>query len=444
MIKSDWDIIVAGGGPSGVVAAVAAARGGTQTLLLEASGCLGGMATSGLVACWCPFTDGEKIIYGGLAEHIFRESKAAIPFVEESQIHGHIPFDPEHLKLLLDNLASQYGVTVLFNTQVAEVERENCHIKSITAANKAGLTRFHAKIYIDCTGDADLAHFAGAECYVGNPLDGSTMPASLCFVLSNVDTFAYEHLVGNTWGGFQSSPIWKILDSGNYPEVDSMHLCSNLIGPATVNFNAGHVYCNATDPLEKSRALHEGRRKAFVLHRALKDCSPEAFGNSFLASTAVSLGVRETRRINGEYELTLNDYLARRSFDDEIARNCYFLDIHQGKSFQQQCLTYKGWKKFIDDNQIHDERKYQKGESHGIPYRSLIPKGFNNLLVAGRSISCDRHVQSSIRVMPVCMSTGEAAGVAAFLAAGMPSPDSRGVDIHELRSILRKYNCVLP
>lgn len=155
-LNTDYDVIVVGGGPSGCTAAAAAARTGAKTLLLEATGSLGGMGTSGLVPAWCPFSDKERIIYRGLAETVFERSKALSPHVAPTDVDW-VPIDPEGLKRIYDDLMQEYGVTVLFNTFLCDVDAENGEVHAIVTANKAGFTAYSAKTYIDCTGDGDLA-----------------------------------------------------------------------------------------------------------------------------------------------------------------------------------------------------------------------------------------------------------------------------------------------
>ena len=173
------------------------------------------------------------------------------------------------------------------------------------------------------------------------------------------------------------------------------------------------------------------------IREALAEFVPEAFGRAHLAATGTLLGVRESRRIIGDYELSIEDYKACRSFDDEVLRNCYFIDIH---TTQEECN--------LDPRQAqhkHEERwlRMEKGESHGIPYRCLTPRGLTNVLIAGRSISTDHLVQSSTRVMPVCLAMGEAAGIAAAMAANT-SADVRAVNTDELRTRLKTYGAYLP
>ena len=433
-----WDVIVAGGGPAGCTAAIAAAREGARTLLIEATGSLGGSGTSALVPAWCPFSDKDKIIYRGLAETVFTAAKAGLAHVKPDALDW-VPINAERLKRVYDTLVTEAGVTVLFQTQLARVETRadasaTTEVTALLVANKAGLTALCAKVYIDCTGDADLSAWAGAPFQQGDAA-GETQAATLCFTLANVDSYAYQH--GGDLGWWNPrSPIHRIVDSGAYPEIPDKHLCCNLVGPGVVGFNAGHIWgVDNTDPASASRALIHGRLLAETYCRALAAHAP-AFANAFVASTGSVLGVRETRRITGDYVLTLDDYIARRSFPDEICRNSYFIDLHQ---------TQEEHKKKIDELQAATRfTHYGKGESHGIPYRCLTPLGLRNVLVAGRSISCERIVQGSVRVMPVCLAMGEAAGLAAALAARTPGHDVHAVDTSLLRERLREHGAYLP
>lgn len=431
-----YDIIVAGGGPAGCAAAIAAAREGARTLLLEASGCLGGGGTSALVPAWCPFSDKEKLIYGGIASRVFSEAKRGLAHVKPADCDW-VPIDAERLKRVYDDLVTEAGVKILFNTMLAHADTDDRgRVTAIFTANKAGLCAWRAKVFVDGTGDADLSAFAGAPFHKGNREGKQLMPATHCFLLSNVDSYGYQY--GPTlYGGNKESPVYRILASGKYPLIQDAHCCNNFVGPGTVGFNAGHVFdVDNTDPASTSAALVQGRRLAAQYREALAEFAPAAFGNAFLVSTGSQIGIRETRRIIGDYELTLDDYLARRSFPDEIGRNCYFIDVHQSKE--------KASRSF---DQLHQwERKsvrYEPGESHGIPYRCLTPRTLRNVLVAGRSIACEQAVQGSVRVMPVCLVTGEAAGMAAAHAASKDA-DVHAVDVDRLRTRLRAEGAYLP
>lgn len=414
-IDSDWDVIVVGGGPSGCTAAISAAREGAKTLLIEATGQLGGMGTTGMIPAWCPFSDGEKIIYRGLAEKVFLAAKEGVPHEPANKLDW-VAINPEQLMTVYDDLVCASGAKVLFFSRLADVEMASDDtIEAIIVANKNGLSAFKAKVFVDCTGDGDLAVWAGANYFMGNP-DEKVQRATLCFSIANVDTYGYMTNPNLYWEN-KDSPIHDALKSGKYPLIDQ-HSCNNLIGPSVVQFNAGHIDMkNATDPWQVSEAMVKGRKVAAEYLRMLKDYQPQVYGNGFIVKTASLLGIRESRRIEGDYIFTIHDWLERRSFDDEIGRNCYFVDIH-----------IPGY----------EAKHYGKGESHGIPYRILTPKGKKNLLTAGRCISADEEALGSLRVMPPALVTGEAAGMAAALAAKQSRPDVHQVDVDFLRKRLRE------
>lgn len=427
-----WDVIVAGGGPAGCAAAAAAARDGARTLLIEATGSLGGMGTSGLVPAWCPFSDKEKIIYRGLAEKVFTALKLRMPHVPANALDW-VPIEPEKLKRVYDDLVTEAGATVFFHTFLAAVDAdEDGRVKAVLVANKAGLQALGAKVFIDCTGDADLSAWAGAEYLKGSERDGELQPATHCFALGNVDEYAYRtgpYLHKDNG----ASSIYKIVESGKFPLIPDYHICNNLTAPRTVGFNAGHQWgVDNTDPASVSAALIHGRRMAEAYCTALAEAEPAAYGNAYVAVTGELMGIRETRRIVGDYVLSAEDYLHRRSFPDEICRNSYFIDIHGTENEE----------KTGDQSQVLHH--YGPGESHGIPYRCLTPRRLKNVLVAGRSISCDRRVQGSVRVMPVCLATGEAAGAAAAMALRLPGANVHEVDTGLLRQRLQEAGAYLP
>jgi len=430
-LVSKYEVIVIGGGPAGCTTAAAAARAGAKTLLVEQTGSLGGMGTSALVPAWTPFSDKKDMVYRGMAERVFNQTKAGMPHVRPTDMDW-VPIDAERLKRVYDNLVTEFGVDVLFNTFMSSVEKEDGRVKAVLLSNKAGLSAYTAKVFCDTTGDADLAAWAGAEFHLaddsGDP--NNFMPATHCFVLSNVDDYAFRTGPGMHAASPQS-PHHKIVQSGRYPDVPDVHMCPSILGPGTMGFNAGHVYAvNSTDPVSVSKALMTGRKIAAAFRDGLAEFYPSAFANAHLVQTGSLLGVRESRRIVGDYVLTLEDYVARRSFDDEICRNSYFIDVHAKvrEAFNDVKAAHK-WEETTF--------RYGEGESHGIPYRCLVPKNLSNVLVAGRSISAEQIVQGSVRVMPCCLAMGEAAGIAAAAAAKMEVPDTRKVDVQKLRADLK-------
>lgn len=432
-VMGEYDVIVVGGGPSGCTAATAAARGGAKTLLIEQTSSLGGMGTSALVPAWCPFSNKERMIYTGLAEEVFRASIASVKHIPKGQLDW-VPIDAEQLKRVYDELVTGAGAKILFNTFLSQVQTEDGRVTSVIVSNKHGLSAYTAKVFIDCTGDADLAYWAGAVAEVGDD-QGNLQPATHCFILANVDEYGYRNSP-NLHPHNPDSPIFKILEDGKYPEIPDTHACQNVVGPGCIGFNAGHVWpVDNTDPESVSVALIKGRKLAKAYRDALAEYMPEAFGNAFLVQTGALLGIRETRRIIGDYVLTLNDYMQRRSFDDEICRNSYFIDVHMAVASKSREAVEKSEGRTF---------RYNAGESHGIPYRCLTPKGLTNVLVAGRSISCERIVQGSVRVMPVCLSMGQAAGSAAAMAAQSEAIDVHAIDVAKLRDQLKQDGAYLP
>ena len=437
-LDDSWDVIVAGGGPAGCAAAASAAREGARTLLIESAGALGGAGTNALVPAWCPFSDKEKIIYRGLAEKVFKASKAGVAHVGGEDLDW-VPIDAERLKLVYDDLVTDAGASISFQTFLASVERAGDSVSALLVARKNGLSALRAKVYVDCSGDADLCAWGGAEVHKGDD-SGDMMPGTHCFVLTNVDEYAFRFIYGNgsrLHAGNPQSPVYDILASGRYQLIPDAHCCCSLIGPRTVGFNAGHLWgVDNTDPATVSPALRSGRKIARQYRDALAEFCPEAFGNALLMMTGSVIGIRETRRIVGDYVLTIDDYLARRSFSDEICRNSYFIDIHHALNDAKKNIAER-------TEGLNNPTRYGPGESHGIPYRCLTPRGLRNVLVAGRSISCDRIVQGSVRVMPVCLATGEAAGLAAALAS-QTDHDVHHVETDALRARLRAHGAYLP
>ena len=393
----NYDVIVIGGGAAGCGAAIRAARDGASVLLIEASGALGGMASGGMVPEFCPYTDGEKIIHHGIAEEILFKMKAVTPDPKEKL--DYCTIDAEWMKIFLDGMTAEAGVEVLFFSTVCAAERDGGRVTGVTVSNKAGLTEYRAKAFVDATGDADVCAFLGCEFEVGDR-DGLTQMPTLCFQMCGVKD------AGKPIEAMVREQLPKIIADEEFPRIDNDFFCAMKMADGVWGCNAGHV--RAVKPLDRmsiSAGMAEGRKKASEYLAALKKYMPEEFGGAYITVTAPLLGIRETRRIKGEYTITVDDYRMRRSFDDEIGRNSYAIDLHDVKHF------YKG------ENANEGYGKYGKGDSHGIPLHALIPVGTENLLVAGRSISCERAVQSSLRIIPVCFVTGEAAGAVAAVCA---------------------------
>lgn len=431
-----------GGGPAGCAAAIAAAREGARTLLIEQYGFLGGMGTAALVPAWCPFSDRQKCIIRGIGFEILEEMKAHMPHVPREALDW-VPIDPERLKQIYERRVIAAGGRVLFLTHFVDVLISNEStgertIESVLLHNKSGLQRVRARVVIDCTGDADVAVAAGAPFQKGGPDTGELQPCTMCFVLAGVDNARLQPWL---WADNGRNLLLKpsIAAAKAAGDLNILEEAANVAyqSPSTIGLNFSHVFdVDGTDAALLSRAMIEGRELIRHLTDFIRKYLPGC-ENAFLVTSGVQIGVRETRRITGDYVLTLDDYLARRSFDDEIARNAYYIDIHLSRREWERNLG-----RTIDwETKIH---QYQPGESHGIPYRCLLPRRIRNLLVAGRCISTDRAVQGSTRVMPNCLAMGEAAGCAGAWAAARHAGSVRGVDVAALRDRLRAVGAWLP
>ena len=432
------DVLVVGGGPAGCAAAIAAAREGADTLLVEQFGFLGGMGTAGLVPAFCPFSDREQIITRGVGLAVLEDMKAGMPHLDADALDW-VPINPERLKVVYERRVTDAGGRILFLTHfIDSVMGDDGQITSVIINNKSGLRRIGATVLIDCTGDADVALAAGVPCEKGDPATGELQPCTLCFVLAGIDN---QRLQPWLWADGGQNLLLKpaIAAAKAAGDLDILEEAANVAhqSTSTIGFNFSHVFdVDATNAEQLSHAHIEGRRLVSHLTNFVRKYLPGC-EQAVLVSSGVQIGVRETRRIVGDYALMLDDYFARRSFPDEIARNAYYIDIHLSKRAWEQ---HQG--KPIDwDAQTH---QYQPGESHGIPFRCLVPRGAENLLVAGRCISTDRPVQGSTRTMPNCLATGEAAGCAAALAARQHRGRVRDLDVQVLRARLRARGAYLP
>lgn len=421
-LLADSAVVVAGGGPSGVAAALAAARRGSEVLLLEQTGVLGGLATAGLVPMFAPSTDGERMIYQGIYAELVGEMcrRMGTPVNPASWQ----AIDPEILKRLLDELCEEAGIRVLFGVKVCESEVDSGRIRALWVATGQGLRRVTGRQFIDATGDGLLAMLAGAEFEFGDA-EGRTMSPTLCAQFANIDYETYEAACRE---GRSDRALWaEMLKAGTAPLVEHHFVCMKPVTATTASSNLGHIYgCDLATPDGLTRGYAEGRKIVRVFEKFYREHVP-GFEHAVLVSTASLLGVRETRRIRGEYRMTVEDFYARAEFPDEIGRCCYPIDIHSGsldRDAQKQV------------EEVLHRTRFGRGESYGIPYRAMIPVGLRNLLVPGRALSGDRAIQSSLRVMPPCFVTGQAAGIAAGLAG---NGDVRNIDLSRLRAELADW-----
>lgn len=414
------DIVVAGGGPAGIAASLAATRLGKSVILLEQTGSAGGMSTNALVPAIISRWDGVRTLCGNLCDSIVDECTREMGLPKSNP--GWQEVDAEILRRLYDRRLVEAGVKLYYMMRAADVVLKNGRIESLLVATQHGLRKVCGDVYIDATGDAAIAAFAGVPFDCGDA-EGQTMSPTLCPQFSNVDIKAYRT---SRAAGHGDRFFWHaLLERGEapLPEYHFVGVCS--YGNGTVSGNLGHIYgANTLDEKELTNAYIEGRKIAKIYHEFYRKHVP-GFEDSDLTQTAPLLGVRESRRIRGDYQLNGTDYRNRASFADEIGRFSYPVDIHSSTIDPEE-------QKRVEE--VIRAMRYKQGESYGIPYRTLLPQGVENLLVAGRCVSCDREIQSSIRVVPGCFITGQAAGAAAAMCSGS---NVRDVDIARLHDWLR-------
>lgn len=418
-----------------MAAAIAAARNGCRTLLVERAACLGGMATLAGVPAFGPFTDGEKDLIGGIGREILEALKTdgyQSPFYDRrpDRIEGidWYPVDPERLKLVLDRMILESGCDVLFHTVVTEAARSGDRISAVKVFHKGGYEWIGADYFIDCTGDGDLAAMAGAAWEYGDE-HGRVQAGTLCFRVAGVDVrrfIEYVEKEGET--GNLSVATGKAKRDGCFPEGEVKVGGMALQADGIAGLNFGHVYDLAPlDPWKMSRAEMEARAKLPELIAFLKKYVP-GMENCVLVESGPQLGVRESRRMRGLYTLTKEDYFNRADFEDSIARYSYPIDLHAA-------VPEEGAEK----EALYQNSCYKNGESYGIPYRCLLPEGIGNLIAAGRIISADRAMMSSVRIMCPCFATGQAAGTAAAIgvkAGGKQRLDQ--IDVKLLQRMLKE------
>lgn len=423
-LRKDVDVCVIGGGPAGVAAAVAAAKQGVRVFLAEAHTCFGGMGTAGMVPAFMTFSDGVNVVASGVGSEILQKLREAGGTGPDNDL----TIKPEALKKVYDEYILSHKVDFLFQTTLIGAECDSGVVSSAVFAAKSGIFAVKAKIYIDCTGDGDLAAMAGAEFEYGDE-NANLMPGTLCSAWDNVDWEKHR-----ACGKAPREFLPKAFEDGIFRVNDPHHPGMWRIGKHLAGGNIGHTFgLDSTNEKSLTEALIEGRRQLPEFKKFYRNYVP-GFENVELISSASLLGIRESRRITGDYVLNLQDFIASSSFDDEIGRYCYPVDIHISKP----CKDH--YAKFKKENKTFC---HKKGESYGIPYRILTPKKIKNILVAGRSVSSDRYVQSSIRVMPGCFITGQAAGTAAALASA-ENLNTRQISIKKLREKLIGIGAYLP
>jgi hypothetical protein len=444
----ETDVLVVGGGPAGLAAAWAAARAGAKVVLAERYGFLGGNATAALVTMFTTYYTrarrktrtqkftlypsdhgpGEPVIDGFLGQFVERlvQAGGAIPPSLET---GHtVPFDPEVFKMIAMDMMDEAGVKFLFHAFASGITGKN-RIDGIIFETKSGPLVINAKIVIDCTGDGDIGAWSGAPFAVGRDEDGLTQPMTLYFRMFDFDRTAFAAYVQGRpeqWQGVFG--LWDLVEQATKAKDLKLPREDILFFPTP---NEKEISLNCTrvtkvlgiDVWDLTFAEWQSRRQMRNITTFLRNYVP-GFAKSYNVQSGVNVGVRETRRILGDYVLTGKDILAAKKFDDVIARGTYPLDIHNPKG--------KGT----------ILKRLPANEAYDIPLRCLIPQNTKNLLVAGRCISGNHGAMASYRVMPICMATGQAAGVCAALAVKTKKPP-REVPVRDVQKGLVKQKADL-
>ncbi len=435
-----YDIIIAGGGMTGTAAAIAASRAGKKTLLIEQYGCLGGMATVGHVNPFMTYYRSQRAFPGqevtaGIFQEIldrleleseilteYREEDGSVP--KESKYKprlwpGNVGFDTEALKWILDDMVLEAGGELRFHTMILDAEMSEGEVKTIQTASKSGLETFTARLFIDTTGDADLGFRAGFETEYGRKSDGRAQAMTTMFRMGDVDADNIpdnydEYLHEAVKRGDVKDPGKKNLLMFPYP------------GQGCISFNQNEIAdLDPTDADQLSEAEVRGRKAIREMVAFLKKDMP-GFGNARVEQIAGQIGIRETRRIVGDFIMSVDDVVNASRFEDSIACGAFPVDIHDPEGKQNK----------------NPMTPLPAGEYYQIPYRALIAKNSQNLLTAGRCLSATHEAAASIRVMPICTSLGQAAGEAAAMAVEENCCVSE-INVASLQDRLKKAGAIL-
>lgn len=459
MRSERYDVLVVGAGSAGIAAAVAAARNGARTLLIDSGPTIGGELLSGMTIDGAINARGERIV-GGVIDDLVNECRALGGYARELndwRLIRYIACDPEFMKMAVARVVYGAGVEVRLNTFADDVARDRDRIEGVIVRDKQGRSLITADVYVDCSGDADLCSLANGEMLPGDK-DTKPQPVSMMFRMAGVETgplleFAREHpeylavgesdaIRGGRTDRELAEEIWKQGEPCVFLKGDADFLSgaiargemfpTALIMIQPTSATRREVCVNATrvtldDPLA---SIAYGRAFGALIDQ-VRQCSAfltnrlPGFENAALSGVAPRIGVRETRRIRGDEVLHGDDVFAGRKRPDGIAKGCHHIDIHQEGTGQIRIPV-------------------ADGGSYDIPFASLLPVGLSNVMVAGRCLSADRRAQGSARVMGGCLAMGQAVGTAASMAADSNAPaDVRAVGIEHLRARLKDQGAIL-
>ncbi len=408
------DVLVLGSGPSGFAAAYMAAKNGAKVVLVEQSGDVGGISTSGLMSHWTGSCGSPLYI------EILKRSAAKNEGEQKDKITPTI--DPEKLKTLYLEMLSEAGVSLMLYTFAEDAICEGDKVLGASVINKSGRTKIYAKITVDATGDGDIAARAGAEYILGREEDNKMQPATLMFKVAGVDysravfLHSFESKYQTEKGELQALAKEHI----PYPAGHILTYQTTLPGVVTCNMtNVTEI--DGTKAEDLTKATLACRKQMDDIVKYLREFVP-GYENCFIISSASLIGVRETRHFKGKYTITEQDILEAKVFDDYVVKDALFnFDVHN--------ITGAG----LDKTGV--QHKFSQKKGYTIPYRCLVPETKENLLLCGRSISGTHIAHSNFRAMPICVGTGEAAGTAAALAVKHNCLPSE-VDVKEIQDII--------
>ncbi len=450
LTKEETEVLVLGGGPAGLCAAIASARAGAKTMLVEKASFCGGMATAGLVAPFmtCYDSGGKTMLIKGLFEEIINRLCERGGAIHPSKVPtassftsyitaGHIhvtPFKAEELKLLADRMLSEAGVKVLYHTSFVDSVVDGDKIDKVIVAKKQGLSAIKAKVIIDCTGDADCAFASGVPCTMGNG-KGRIQPATMFFRIGNVDSKKIDEDIEKNWQNFyrkdgvnyRSLHWWvsKARENGDWKLNRVSIGLFRGVDEDEWSINTSRIMgVDGTQSESLTNGEMVGREQVDEIFAFLKKYVPGC-ENAKLLQSGSTLGIRETRHIHGLKTLNIDDVLECKVPDDSIMICANSVDVHgRFGPTSNEYITIP------------------EGKYYGIPYGTLVPINLSNLLVAGRCVSAESEAAGAIRVMPPCMGMGEAAGVAAAMAC-LENVDVREIDVQKLRNKLQENNVLL-
>ena len=444
-LLDEYEVIVCGGGPSGIPAALAARRAGKKTLLVEGTGQMGGVGTSaGVSHLLASRTNDNQVCVAGIFKEITEELAARGGAVNPDTIetpgkfnpHGWtgkvsnltygVPFDPIQMAILLDEKMLEAGVDVLYFTSVVDVLPDpggGERLGGIVVSNKSGLQAVTGRVFVDATGDGDVAARAGCEVVKGRAEDGLMTPASLIFHVENVDQDALSEYIHDTEENRFRNLIEDLRRRGEWDFPYEIFITVQLTDKGTLMVNTTRICdVDGTDGRSISRGMMQGRREVNRLFDLMKRHFP-GFAKARIKLVAPVLGIRETRRIVGDFVMTVEDLVEGRNFPDTIGFSGYGWDLPDPKKPSIQTM-----------HGIERKRNYTP-----IPYRVMVPQPIKNIICPGRAISVERHVLGPLREQGACYAMGHAAGLAAAMAAENGTAFAR-IDVGALRDRLRKEN----